>query len=218
MRKDPRHWVGRHIDYLGDVRKKKIASLLGSNGRKAVPLAILGADVSVVDISVENRRYALELASSAGVHLDYIVQDLFDLDTTGLAGTFDIAYAEGGVLHFFSDLERFGKIVYDILKPGGKLVLSDSHPLRKVITVTDGIPKVSGDYFDASVKIGAVAGKDLFPIEEHGSFPTLRLRLWTLGEIVSGLCRSGLLISEFIEIPRKDLPTVPGEFVILASR
>lgn len=40
----------------------KIANPCGSNGRIAVPLALLGADVTIFDISEENKRYALELA------------------------------------------------------------------------------------------------------------------------------------------------------------
>ena len=41
----------RTIDFLGDVNGKRIINLLGSHGRKAVPLALLGAEVTVVDIS-----------------------------------------------------------------------------------------------------------------------------------------------------------------------
>jgi len=58
---------------LGGCKRKKIANLLGSSGKKAVALSQLGAYVTVVAITEENQRYALECARAAGVSLDYIV-------------------------------------------------------------------------------------------------------------------------------------------------
>ena len=62
IRKDPRAGLKKHQALLENVEGKKIANLCGSNGRKAVPLALLGADVTVFDISKENEQYANELA------------------------------------------------------------------------------------------------------------------------------------------------------------
>ena len=36
--------------YDGQVKGRSILTPLGSNGRKAVPLALLGADVTILDI------------------------------------------------------------------------------------------------------------------------------------------------------------------------
>lgn len=44
--------------------------LLGSTGGKAIPLAILGANVTIVDFSEENRRYALEVSKAADVQVE----------------------------------------------------------------------------------------------------------------------------------------------------
>jgi hypothetical protein len=38
-----------------------------------VALAFLGADVTVVNFSVENQKYALELANAAGVRIRYVL-------------------------------------------------------------------------------------------------------------------------------------------------
>ena len=59
---NPAACLKTHQKYFEDVQGKKLANLCGSNGRKAVPLALMGAEVTVFDISEENRRYALELA------------------------------------------------------------------------------------------------------------------------------------------------------------
>jgi hypothetical protein len=61
LKQDPAKKVGKAIEYMGDVKGKKIANLMGSNGNKAVALALLGADVTVVDFSVENEKYAISI-------------------------------------------------------------------------------------------------------------------------------------------------------------
>lgn len=45
--------------YFKHIKDLRIANPCGSNGRKAVPLAILGGQVTIFDISKENKRYAL---------------------------------------------------------------------------------------------------------------------------------------------------------------
>lgn len=74
--KDPVKGVSYYLPFMGDVNGKKIANLLGSKGNKAVSFALLGADVTVVDISLDNQRYATELADAAGVKIHYIVSDV----------------------------------------------------------------------------------------------------------------------------------------------
>ena len=44
---NPREMLGKFAKYFTDVEDIKIANICGSCGKKAVPLAILGADVSV---------------------------------------------------------------------------------------------------------------------------------------------------------------------------
>lgn len=51
LRQDPWKKLAPFRSHLGDVNGKRIANLLGSNGRVAVSLALLGADVTVIDIS-----------------------------------------------------------------------------------------------------------------------------------------------------------------------
>ena len=64
-----------------------------------MPLAVLGADVTVFDISEDNKRYAIELSDAAGVQIDYQVCDVLEIDMTQYGGAFDVVFFEGGVLH-----------------------------------------------------------------------------------------------------------------------
>ncbi|MDD4297870.1 MAG: class I SAM-dependent methyltransferase [Ruminiclostridium sp.] len=216
---NPELRLKRHIEYLGDVKGKRIANLLGSNGRKGVPLALLGADVTIVDISEENEKYATELAKSAGVSLRYIVSDLLDLNTYELQNYFDIVYLEGGILHYFSNLHTLSKIIYDILKIGGSLVLNDSHPVRKILKLNEDVLELSGDYFDDNLQCGNVAYKDHFPTEEQKDFPDCLLRFWTMGEIISNIASVGFVIERLVEEPRWDsFKHIPGNFTLIAKK
>ena len=64
---DPIGALRRYAQYFDSFTGIRIANICGSCGKKAVPLAVLGANVTVFDISEDNKRYALELADAAGV-------------------------------------------------------------------------------------------------------------------------------------------------------
>ncbi|MDB4895687.1 MAG: SAM-dependent methyltransferase, partial [Firmicutes bacterium] len=111
--------------YLGDVAGKRVINLLGSHGSKAVALALLGADAAVVDISPGNAVYARELAAAAGVSLRYVVSDVLALPDAELTGDYDIVLLELGILHYFVDLRPLARVVRQLLRPGGRLILQD---------------------------------------------------------------------------------------------
>ncbi|MEJ6949973.1 class I SAM-dependent methyltransferase [Natronospora cellulosivora (SeqCode)] len=225
MLKRPKHYVRRHIEFLGEVKEKKVANILGSCGKKAIPLSILGADVTIVDISEQNKKYALELAEAAGINIKYIVSDFLELNTDEIERSFDIAYLEGGILHYFSDLNIFSKKIYDLLKKGGKLVLNDFHPFRKLLkprdifqSGKDGL-KLDGDYFEDNLFEGGVAHEKFFPENEQSSFPKCLLRYWTLGEIITSFASSGFIIKKLYEGPRFDShKNIPGVFTVVAYK
>ena len=50
---------------------------------RKTPLALLGAEVTIFDISEGNKRYALEAAEAAGVKISFEVGDVLEMDCTG---------------------------------------------------------------------------------------------------------------------------------------
>ncbi|AZS18327.1 class I SAM-dependent methyltransferase [Paenibacillus lutimineralis] len=202
----------KHSPYFENVAGKRVANLCGSNGRKAVPIALLGAEVTVFDISEENRRYALELAESANTTIEYIVTDIYEIDLQKYGGYFDLLYLEGGILHYFSDIDRFMSILFGLLKHGGTLILSDFHPLRKCI-----ISQGDVDYFDRELRSGSVAYKDFFAEEEQSEFPDVSIRLYTLSEIINSVLSAGFQLQRFEEHRGWENENIPWEFTIVAS-
>ncbi len=212
---DPAHKLRRFLPLLGDVGGQKIANPLGSNGRLAVAFALLGAEVTVFDLSEPNRRYALELARAAEVGLEYRVGDFGTLDLLDDAGTFDAVVTDHGVLHYFTDLDMFVGRLYTLLKPGGRLVVNEFHPLlKKAVNAEAGQPELTGDYFSSALETVPVAYANF--AERPNALPHCLVRRWTLGEIVTAVARGGFLVEALLELPEATLTTLPGSFVLSA--
>lgn len=129
---NPIGMLKRYSDYFDTYSGITIANICGSCGKKAVPLAILGAEVTVFDISEDNKKYALEVASAAKVNLNFEVCDILEIDIGKYGNYFDVVFMEGGVLHYFHDIDEFMKIMYSLLKDNGKMICSDFHPFTKI--------------------------------------------------------------------------------------
>lgn len=56
---NPTGTLKRYANYFDTYMGILAASICGSCGKKAVPPAVLGADVTVFDISEDNQQYAL---------------------------------------------------------------------------------------------------------------------------------------------------------------
>ncbi|MBC8080621.1 MAG: class I SAM-dependent methyltransferase [Gorillibacterium sp.] len=225
----PEKRVGAALHHMGTtVKGKKIANLLGSNGNKAVALALLGAKVTIVDFSEENQRYALELADAAGVDIRYVVSDVLKLPADEWTGEFDVVFMEFGILHYFQDLLPLFKVVARILCKGGVLVLQDFHPVSTKLISSKGTTanirkhKVTGDYFDTALtEKDAAFSKFASDNKEMDASPKVYLRNWTLGEIVTAVADSGLVIKKLEELPNLSSDVfdkgIPKTFTLIAN-
>ncbi|MCB2299254.1 class I SAM-dependent methyltransferase [Clostridium tagluense] len=215
--KNPKACLKKHKEYFNHIEGKKIANICDSNGRKAVPLALMGAAVTVFDISEENRKYALELAKCANTSIDYIVCDIYDVDLKKYEDFFDILYLEGGILHYFNDINKLMSILYSLLKDNGVMVLSDFNPLRKCIDEGNS-GQTQGNYFDEELHNADVAYKQFFSKQEQCDFPDCYLRFYTLSEIINSVIIAGFELKKFDEHPKWENENIPGEFTILAVK
>ena len=215
IKADPAAMLKKHRHYFEDVAGKTIANICGSNGRKAVPLALLGADVTVFDISEENARYALELAHYAETKIEYIVGDIYAIDLERYRDAFDLLYLEGGILHYFADFKRFLQILFTILKPGGQLIFSDFHPVGRWI---DADLTYSPRYFDQGLQTGDLAYKSHFTDQEQVDFPEVSVRYFTLSEILNGVIETRFTLQRFEEHRGCNGENIPSEFTLLATK
>ncbi|KSU81785.1 MULTISPECIES: class I SAM-dependent methyltransferase [Fictibacillus] len=217
IKKDPLKRLNPLESYIGNVKGKKVCNLLGSHGSKAVAMALLGAEATVIDLSEPNERYAKELAEEAGVPLRYVRSDVLALPKEELTGDYDLVLTENGILHYFTDLVPFFTTVHGLLAPGGKFILQDFHPVSTKLITSQGKSqavrkhKVTGDYFSAELETVDVSYSKFLPelryaTEEERKPYQVAIRKWTIGEIVTALGASGLFITELKEEPH------PGDF------
>jgi 2-polyprenyl-3-methyl-5-hydroxy-6-metoxy-1,4-benzoquinol methylase len=209
LRTDPAHKLRRLLPHLGEVAGQRICNIQGSHARIAVALALLGAEVSVIDFSEENRRYGVELAEHSGVSITYFVSDVIEADTLGLK-PFDALVMELGILHYHQDISRFFNVMAAIAAPGARLVLEDFHPVQRKL-FNNAAPR---DYFNAELVKAEVPG-----LRFNNSAPEMTtLRFWTLGDIVTAAVQAGFVIEKLLEHPDGAEPAIPGTFSLIARR
>ena len=186
---------------------------MGSHGRIATALALLGAEVTVFDLSESNARYARELAAAAGVAIDYVVGD-FRASAPGHADRFDTVVMELGVVHYFVDIDRFVASTRSLLRSGGALVLNEFHPLsRKCLGSDSDAPALRGDYFDVRLEDAPTP----YEIFVDAEVPRCIVRRWTLGEIVTAFASGGFRVERLLEHPEARCPRLPGTFTLTAA-
>jgi 2-polyprenyl-3-methyl-5-hydroxy-6-metoxy-1,4-benzoquinol methylase len=230
LKSDPIKRIGPIYKHFGtDIRGKKIMNLLGSNGNKAVAFALLGASMTIVDFSIDNERYASELAKEAGVPIRYILADVLQLPEEELQGQYDFVLMENGILHYFQQLEPLFHIVSSLLCKGGKLVLQDFHPVSTKLITSKGTTanirkhKVTGDYFDTSLQEKDVSFLKYLPMEsaDHNECK-VHLREWTLGEIITSIAAEGLYIRTLEELPNLSSDVfdkgIPKTYIAVAEK
>ncbi|MCR4788201.1 MAG: class I SAM-dependent methyltransferase [Lachnospiraceae bacterium] len=215
--KDPVGKLRKYARYFDSYEGVKIANICGSCGKKAIPLALLGAEVTVFDISEDNKRYATEVARAANTEIEYVVGDVLEIDIKKYSGYFDVVFMEGGILHYFHDIDEFMKIMNAILRKGGRIICGDFHPFTKIIDSLDfQMPKMS--YFSTEIYEGEMAHARFYDEETRKSMPKCSYRKYTISEILNSMIANGFVIKRFDEHPSWVNADLPGEFTAIGIR
>lgn len=213
----PKRMLKYHANYFDTYEGIKIANICGSCGKKAIPLALLGAEVTIFDISEENKRYALEVAEVAGVTINFEVGDVLEIDMKKYGGYFDVVFMEGGILHYFHDINEFMQIMRGLLKENGKMICSDFHPFTKISDMLK-LEQPSMSYFYSEVFEGEMAHAHFYEDEIRQQMPKCSYRKYTISEIINGVLQNGFTLERFDEHPSWEDETVPGEFTAVARK
>lgn len=223
------------IEFLGDLAGCRVAiHLQCSHGLDALSLANLGvASIVGVDVSREMLALAARKAEAVGLAARWIHAEVLSLPAV-LDGSADLVYTGKGALPWVSDLDRWAGGIYRLLRPGGRLVVHEGHPLNWVWDPGAPHHRLREDgrgYFD-----GAPRANDDFParaVEAHtplgDTVPLAWEYQWTLGQVVTALSRAGLRIERLAEhaehfwpqfrtIPIAEQARLPHSYTLLACR
>ena len=214
---DPKKMLRKYAKYFDSFEEVKIANICGSCGKKAIPLALLGAEVTVFDISEANKKYAIETAEAAGVKIAYEVCDIMEIGMDKYAGSFDVVFMEGGILHYFHDIGAFMSVMNGLLKQGGKMICSDFHPFTKIADIL-GLQQPAMGYFYTEVFEGEMAHARFYDEEIRKQIPKCHYRKYTISEIINSIIGSGFTLERFDEHPAWDNEKLPGEFTAIARK
>ena len=117
---------------VGEVAGLDVLHLQCHIGFDSISLARRGARVTGADFSPASLAKARDLAARAGVEVEFVEADATALPRE-LHGRFDLVYATMGVICWIEDLGAWMRSVHAALRPGGRLVLVEIHPLYNMI-------------------------------------------------------------------------------------
>ena len=133
------------LELLEDVKGKSILHLQCHFGQDSISLSRLGAEVTGVDLSDKAIESAIKIAKETNSNAQFICCDLYELENH-LDKQFDIVFTSYGTITWLPDLEKWGKLISRFLKPGGKFVFVEFHPV--VWMFDDQFEKIAYNYFN----------------------------------------------------------------------
>lgn len=181
---------------IDDVSGKDVLHLQCHLGFDAVVLARRGARVTGADFSQTSLAKARELAARCEVQIDYVQADSTDLPAA-LQGRFDLVYATIGVLCWINDVDRWMASAAAALRPGGRLVLVEIHPLYACIGSLEPL-ELDFPYADAGPQRLNEQGSYANP-EAVVASPQSIEHAHSLGEVVTAAVAAGLRVKALRE-------------------
>lgn len=182
------------LDLLGDIKGKRILHLQCHFGQDTISLAKLGASVTGVDLSDAAIAKARELATQMDADASFICCDIYDLPNH-LDEQFDYVFSSYGTITWLPDLDKWAKLISSFLKPGGKFVFVEFHPV--VWMFDDNFEKIGYNYFND----GAIIESESGTYADRSAEMTPENVTWnhSMSEVISSLIAAGLNLQSFNE-------------------
>lgn len=180
----------------GDVSGLRLAHLQCHFGLDSMGWARLGASVAGLDFSQPAVDAANGLAGELGLDARFVCADVYDaVDALG-GERFDLVYTGLGALNWLPDVERWAAVVAELIRPGGRLLLSEFHPFSHVFADDDRT--VEFDYFSDEPFDWHDEGSYAAPGVETRHNDTIEHQ-HGVGKILTALLGVGLRITAFEE-------------------
>jgi SAM-dependent methyltransferase len=116
------------LELLGNVKGKKLLHLQCHFGQDTMTFSRMGAIATGIDFSEKAIEKAREINKQLNLNTTFICCDIYDLPNH-LNEKFDIVFTSYGTIGWFPDLDKWAKVISQLLKPGGKFVMADFHPV-----------------------------------------------------------------------------------------
>lgn len=232
---------------LGDITGLAVVHLQCNCGEDTISMAQLGAIATGVDISDTAIDTARNLSLSSGVPATFYQADVYDWleETAQTTQRFDVVFCSYGSVIWLPDLTTWAWGIAAILKPGGRFVLLEMHPLLLMFEHdwTLKFPYSSeGTVLQFEEGMGDLVkqpGGNLQDVEEYTNPHPMYDFAWGIGEVVTALLKAGLTLSALQEyqyaytnaayermrktpdgrwLPPEELPSLPLRYGVSAQK
>jgi SAM-dependent methyltransferase len=196
---------------LGSIEGKRVLVLAGGGGQQSVAFAILGARVTVFDLSDAQLATDREAASHRGLEIRTIEGDMRDLSALDRAA-FDVVYQPYS-LNFVPDCRAVFPQVARVIRPAGTYCVYVANPYFVGVAERDfdgegyvvKLPYVQGTRVETPDAAWVAGGPAIEPPREYRQ---------TLETVLNGLVDSGFRITHLDEGAHTDpdLDAIPGSW------
>ncbi|MFD2907464.1 class I SAM-dependent methyltransferase [Flavobacterium ardleyense] len=179
---------------LGDIKGKTILHLQCHFGQDTLSLARLGAKCTGIDLSDKAIEKAQEFNEKLGLDCKFICCDIYDTPKY-IDEKFDIVYTSYGTIGWFPDLDKWAKVITHFLKPGGKFIMADFHPVLWMFD--DDFKEIFYNYFN----VEQITEEESGTYAEKGAAISNHTITWNhpTSELLNALLNNGLVLNCFNE-------------------
>lgn len=182
------------LQLLGDISGKSILHLQCHFGQDTLSLARMGAKATGVDLSGAAIKQARELNTLLKLDAEFIESDIYSLPDV-LNQQFDIVFTSYGTIGWLPDVDKWASIIATSLKPQGRFIFADFHPV--IWMYDDEIATLKYSYFNKGVIEETEAGT----YADTDADINLKSLSWnhSIAEVLQALINTGLSITTFRE-------------------
>jgi len=177
-----------------DLNGKSVLHLQCHFGQDSISLSRFGAEVTGVDLSDKAIEKAREIAAKMKSDTTFICSDIYDLPNH-LDQQFDFVYTSYGTIGWLPDLDKWAKIVSRFLKPKGKFIFVEFHPV--VWMFDDDFKSIGYNYSNSGPITETFEGT----YAEKSADLSQEYVMWNHGisEVVNSLISNGLELNSLDE-------------------
>jgi ubiquinone/menaquinone biosynthesis C-methylase UbiE len=210
------------IELAGEVNGLKILdTCCACDAAQAFSWENLGAQVIGCDLSPVAVDIARQNAAKIGSKAEFVVADAQTL-TPIADGQVDLVYAT--YICWFEDLFLSCRSWFRVLKPGGRLLMGNSHPLTKCLEERAGSLVVRHNYFDTRPQYSTFDGTPI--VDRYGGWKGTQEIVeffHPLSEVVNAIAQAGFCIRRMIESRDANVQSslstmLPEKFYLLAHK
>ena len=203
---------------LGDVRGQRVLLLAGGGGQQSAALGLLGAQITVLDLSDEQLAQDRRVAEHYGLKPDLLQGDMRDLSRFE-EDAFDMVYQPYSI-NFVPDVHPVFAGVARVLKAGGLYHVQWHNPYTQTFNADDYDPvrgySSNSIYGDGEIDSVAIYGTENWTVDQEdgtvNEVPGPREFRHTMRTFINGLIGSGFEILGFDEHRAYEENPEPGSW------